>query len=267
MSGWDCQVYKKATVNIKISEFIQPDHIAGYSFAYGDQLIFFRRINSPALTSKVVIKVHPDCIVEVSVPGNISDDEVLKAVKKRSRWIYRQLTEFGQQLAFVTPRKYVSGEGHYYLGRQFMLKVHEKPTGTEEVKLFRGRFEVTVKKRCSDKVESLLNAWYKDHAKRTFEMCLVSLHEKTLWAEKLPSMRLRAMKTQWGSCSPKGILTLNPHLVKAPRECIDYVILHELCHLAEHNHSERFYRLMSQVMPQWEGVKSFLDGNAYKYLG
>lgn len=65
-----------------------------------------------------------------------------------------------------------------------------------------------------------------------------------------------------GSCSPNGRLTLNPNLVKAPRECIDYVILHELCHLAEHNHSERFYRLMGQVMPDWEKTKKRLDGMA-----
>ncbi|MNI90038.1 WLM domain protein [compost metagenome] len=70
------------------------------------------------------------------------------------------------------------------------------------------------------------------------------------------------MQTQWGSCSPKGRITLNPHLVKTPRECIDYVILHELCHIAEHNHSERFYRLLTQVMPNWEKVKARLDGMA-----
>ncbi len=64
------------------------------------------------------------------------------------------------------------------------------------------------------------------------------------------------MQTQWGSCSPNGRITLNPLLVKAPRECIDYVILHELCHIAEHNHSERFYRLLSQVMPKWEKTKA-----------
>ena len=74
------------------------------------------------------------------------------------------------------------------------------------------------------------------------------------------------MQTQWGSCSPAGRITLNPHLVKAPRDCIDYVILHELCHLAEHNHSERFYRLMQQVMPQWGKIKQRLDGMAASLL-
>ncbi len=70
------------------------------------------------------------------------------------------------------------------------------------------------------------------------------------------------MKTQWGSCSPAGTILLNPHLVKAPRECIDYVISHELCHLKEHNHSPRYYRLLAKIMPSWEAVKTRLDGMA-----
>jgi predicted metal-dependent hydrolase len=69
-----------------------------------------------------------------------------------------------------------------------------------------------------------------------------------------------------GSCSPKGLLTLNLYLVKAPVQCIDYVILHELCHLAEHNHSARFYQLMTQVMPDWKKTKTQLDGMANRYL-
>ena len=75
-----------------------------------------------------------------------------------------------------------------------------------------------------------------------------------------------AMTKQWGSCSTKGNLMLNPHLVKAPKEYIDYVILHELCHIAEHNHSERFWRLLTQVMPNWKEVKAKLDGMAEMYL-
>jgi len=70
------------------------------------------------------------------------------------------------------------------------------------------------------------------------------------------------MRTQWGSCSPGGVILLNPHLVKAPRQCIDYVISHELCHLQEHNHSRRYYRLLGKIMPSWEGVKARLDGMA-----
>src|SRR5690606_33372808 len=91
------------------------------------------------------------------------------------------------------------------------------------------------------------------------------LHGTNLLAHR-PPMRILTMQTQWGSCSPNGRITLNPHLVKAPRECIDYVILHELCHIAEHNHSERFYRLMNQVMPKWEKTKERLDGMVNKFF-
>lgn len=83
--------------------------------------------------------------------------------------------------------------------------------------------------------------------------------EQALWVDVPPPLHILTMQTQWGSCSPAGRLTLNPNLVKAHRECIDYVILHELCHLAEHNHSGRFYRLMAQVMPQWRTIKVRLD--------
>ena len=74
-----------------------------------------------------------------------------------------------------------------------------------------------------------------------------------------PPLRLLSMRTQWGSCSPKGEVLLNPHLVKAPRACIEYVVAHELCHLKEHNHSERFYRLLGTVLTDWATRKSKLD--------
>jgi len=70
------------------------------------------------------------------------------------------------------------------------------------------------------------------------------------------------MQTQWGNCSPGGTITLSPHLVKAPRDCIDYVLLHELCHLKEHNHAPAFWGLLERVMPDWERHKARLDGMA-----
>jgi len=103
---------------------------------------------------------------------------------------------------------------------------------------------------------------YKARAREVFAIRLSAMLEQALWVSDSPPLRILTMQTQWGSCSPNGRVTLNPNLVKAPRECIDYVILHELCHLAEHNHSERFYRLMGQVMPDWEKTKKRLDGMA-----
>ena len=111
-------------------------------------------------------------------------------------------------------------------------------------------------------IKEMLDHLYKAKAKSVFLKRLEHVLSRALWVTEIPNFRVIKMQTQWGSCSPQGILVLNPYLVKAPTQCIDYVILHELCHLAEHNHSERFYQLMSQVMPDWESRKELLDNMA-----
>lgn len=229
------------------------------SFLYGDKRIAFERVLRSQATSKVLIKVHPDCRVIVAAPEDADQEAVLSAVKKRGRWIYQQLRDFRKQLEHITPRYYISGESHYYLGKQYLLKVIEVPDQPEGVKLLRGKLEVTVERKSSERVKHLLTEWYKFRAREVFANRLNAMLEEALWVTGHPPLRILTMRTQWGSCSPNGRITLNPHLVKASRECIDYVILHELCHIAEHNHSERFYRLMSQVMPKWEPTKFKLD--------
>lgn len=229
------------------------------SFSYGDELIKFNRIANQRVGEKVLIKVYPNCRVVVSAPEHAENDVVLSAVKKRSRWIYEQLRDFRKQLEHITPRKYVSGESHFYLGKQYLLKVIVAPEQAQGVKLLRGKLEVSVRSKNAQKVRELLTEWYKSKAKEVFSKRLDSMLDQALWVTERPPLRVFTMQTQWGSCSPQHRLTINPYLVKAPRECIDYVILHELCHIAEHNHSERFYRLMSQVMPDWQNTKIRLD--------
>ncbi|WP_295876968.1 SprT family zinc-dependent metalloprotease [uncultured Zhongshania sp.] len=236
------------------------------SFRYGDEQITFERVKRPQATGKVLIKVHPDCRVIASAPEGAESEAVLSAVKKRGRWIYEQLRDFRRQLEFTTPRQYVSGESHYYLGKQYLLKVIEAPEQVQGVKLLRGKLEVSVRTKSTHKVKELLTDWYKARAKETFAKRHEAMLKQALWVDEHPPLRILTMQTQWGSCSPNGRITLNPHLVKAPRECIDYVILHELCHIAEHNHSERFYRLMGQVMQNWEPTKEKLDALAYRIL-
>lgn len=224
---------------------------------------------------KVVIKVHPDQRVVATVPIDASDEVIHDAMMKRARWIWQSLQDFAKQKDHVLPKRYVSGETQFYLGRRYVLKVvvvdSEQTAG---VKLWRGKLQVIVPQSDNDigfearatKVKSLLDKWYKERADVIFAERLDAVLPKASWVTDTPSFRLIAMKKQWGSCSTKGSVNLNPHLVKAPKECIDYVILHELCHIAEHNHSERFWRLLTQVMPNWKEVKARLDGMAELYL-
>jgi predicted metal-dependent hydrolase len=233
---------------------------------YGNERLEFTRVPRKTESARVMIQVNPDCSIIVIAPEPATNQEVERAVVKRARWISIQLQKFEQQNAFVLPRTYVSGESHFYLGKRYLLKINRNRTAVQGVKLLRGKIEVNVRTSSPEKTKALLQDWYKDKAREVFNVRLEVLLEKTPWVSEKPHIRIMRMATQWGSCSPSGLLTLNPHLVKASRECIDYVLLHELCHLAEHNHSERFYRLMNQVMPKWADIKAFLDNNANRYI-
>ena len=227
---------------------------------------------------KVVIKVHPDQRVVATAPNDATDEVIHDAMMKRARWIWQSLQDFAKQQDHVLPKRYVSGETQFYLGRRYVLKVITNIETANvihsTVKLSRGKLNVELSQSDSTLnseeraalVKSLIDKWYQDKAKVIFAERLEAVLHKAAWVTDTPAFRLLVMKKQWGSCSTKGNLILNPHLAKAPKECIDYVILHELCHIAEHNHSEHFWRLLMQVMPNWKEVKAKLDGMAELYL-
>tara|TARA_B100001179_G_scaffold221569_1_gene197132 strand:+ start:9845 stop:10669 length:825 start_codon:yes stop_codon:yes gene_type:complete len=227
---------------------------------------------------KIVIKVHPDQRVVVTTPIDATDKIINDAMMKRARWIWQNIQDFAKQKDHVLPKRYVSGETQFYLGRRYVLKVitnaETNDVTNSTVKLSRGKLNVELSQSDSTLnlearavlVKSLIDEWYKNKFRSISRERLEALIYKVSWVKNSPSVKLMTMKKQWGSCSAQGNLILNPHLVKAPKECIDYVILHELCHIKEHNHSERFWRLLSQVMPHWKAVKTELDSMAELYL-
>jgi len=235
---------------------------------YGQHVIDYEVVRK-ANSLKLRIKVHPDQQVVVVVPVETTDDFIETSVAKKAGWIWQHLQDFANQKNDVLPRRYVSGETQFYLGRRYVLKVTINPEQPEAVKLYRSKLTVNLTDEPEDKaakVKKLLDEWYQKKAKSVFHERLLAMLPKADWVQGTPSFRLLSMKKQWGSCSTQGNLVLNPHLVKAPKECIDYVILHELCHIAEHNHSDKFWRLLTQVMPNWKAVKTQLDGMAELYL-
>ncbi|EJB8690892.1 M48 family metallopeptidase [Vibrio parahaemolyticus] len=243
-----------------------------YSFVYGDEAVTYevvRKTHPEGKKRKITIKVHPNCDVIISAPEDAERSDIHEAVMKRAKWIYDALKEFRSHLEYVQPKNYVSGEMQFYLGRRYVLKIVEDAEVLPTVKMTRGKLLVTLTRFNNDKtamVKALVRNWYKVRAERIFHERLSELLPQATWVAGIPSFRVLPMSKQWGSCSAKGTLMLNPHLIKAPKECIDYVILHELCHIAEHNHSDRFWRLLTSVMPNWKEVKSRLDGMAELYL-
>lgn len=236
--------------------------MAQYSVAYGDERILFSVRFLPRPQRRVAIHVMPDGVVQVDAPEGAVLLEVKHAVRQRAGWVWQQLQAQRERKLHVLPREYVSGETHFYLGRRHMLKVQPTHGVSSGVRMWRGCLEITTTKRDALAVRRLLEAWYRERAAEVFARVIAEMAPRMGIRQVLPSARLLAMRTQWGSCSSKGEVLLNPHLVKAPKACIEYVVAHELCHLREHNHSERFYRLLGQVLPDWAERKAELDGLA-----
>jgi predicted metal-dependent hydrolase len=229
-----------------------------YSIQYGTTEIEYELSYKDRET--LAINVHPDKKVTVEAPTDSEFEEVEKRVLKRAAWIVKQQREFDRYYFDLPPRQYVSGETHRYLGRQYRLKVIQTEE-QETIKMDRGRIMVFTKQpHDRDRVKKILQDWYRAHAQTIFkerlEMWLPRFERFDLGKFELT---IRIMKSQWGSCTQKGKITLNLKLIHVPKHLIDYVIVHEICHLVEHNHSSAFYALMSRIMPDWEEKREKLN--------
>lgn len=205
------------------------------------------------------IAVHPDESVVITSPAGTDFEEIIRRLNKRARWIKKQQAYFRQFTPRTPPRKYLGGESHLYLGRQYRLRIRSGKFN--EMKLTRGFFQITCKRELSrEKVRGQLEAWYLDKAREKFserlEFCVLKFKRKGI---PYPKLSIRKMRTRWGSLSALGTLTLNLDLIRAPKECIDYVITHELCHVKHQEHGPKFYRLLEKVMPDWEKRKHKLE--------
>lgn len=232
------------------------------AFRYGDSSIDYAVVFTPNLFEKIKIHVHPNAEVEVEAPVHATETEIFRAVLRRARWIAKQRELALEAQSFRLPREYISGETHFYVGRRYQLKVVRNKEEPERVNLKGNKIIVVSRSDDPVSVRRRLGTWYRQRGEDYFGRRLEAVSLSLAWLSDRPGLKLIPMKKQWGSCSPDGNIHLNPSLIRAPSDCIDYVIAHELCHLREHNHSKRFYELLRHAMPNWQHVKARLDGMA-----
>jgi len=202
------------------------------------------------------IKVKPSGEVILTVPIDSQQTDIEYALKKKADWIEKKIAFFNAHRVEYK-KEYVSGENFRYLGRNYRLKVIESKE--EGVKLQRGYIQVFVKDTMNyDKKQKLIKSWYTQKAKIHFQKAIEKY--KPIVKREIAIIRIREMKTRWGSCNPsKGYINLNLKLIEKPTECIEYVVFHELAHLVHPNHSAKFYNYLSLFMPDWRKRKNRLE--------
>lgn len=236
--------------------------VSSHVLTYGDQSIPYRVQVDGQRSARIAIHVDPDGSVIVDAPPNFSDAAVRSAVQKRARWVVNHVVEARERFAHVRPREYVSGEQILYLGRRYVLKVLQTKSRPGPVRLKGNRLEVETRSSDPMDIRGKVRAWYRVRARDYFARKIDEAAGRLPWVDGAPPLRLLEMSKQWGSCTANGQIILNPHLIKAPRACIEYVILHELVHLKHHDHGPGFWRLLDEQMPNWRGNKQTLDGLA-----
>ncbi len=204
------------------------------------------------------IAVHPDKSVVVKAPKTSTLEAIEEKIKKRARWIKRQIAYFNQFDPRTPDRKYVGGESHLYLGRKYRLKI--ETSDKDKVLLKNGYFCIEATSSLPHHIEQLMDDWYRRRAKmylsKIFDDCWEGFKKSDL---NKPNLKLQKMDKRWGSLSGKGQLTLNVNLIQTPKECVEYVVIHELCHLIHHNHGTEFYKLLDRTLPDWMKRKHKLE--------
>ncbi|PXV91697.1 hypothetical protein C8E03_103258 [Lachnotalea glycerini] len=225
-----------------------------------------QRVLEYQLTRKQVkninLRVKPEGQVFVSASESVPVEFIDNFVKEKQEYIIRALNKYEENRKYVSfaPRQYVSGESFDILGKSLRLKViqgKQESVTTDGVFIF-----LTLRNKENQKrKENLMNNWLKEMQTGTFDQISREIYQIfKKYDVEYPIVKVRYMTSRWGSCQPKrGVITLNSKLIEAPRNCIEYVVLHEFTHFIHPNHSKKFYDFVAMLMPDWKERKMELE--------
>ena len=214
----------------------------------------------------MAITVDAEGAVLVAAPNHVSSAAVATFVQARTSWIEKQRKA---RRARPVPKRFVDGESSFFLGREYVLRIHAGTNRHTEVRLEGRALEISVpqghgtSEARAAAVVSALKAWYRFEAERVIANRI--LHYQQRVGVQPMALRISNAKRQWGSCVPGGTIRISWRLIMAPLPLIDYVIVHELCHLRHPNHGRPFWRLVGSILPDYESLRGHLrrDGDRY----
>jgi len=203
------------------------------------------------------IKIN-DGVVSIVVPFEIPETKISQLLHDKKRWIKEKLN-LHRNAQVASSKQYISGESFSYLGRNYRLKVNKGDYSP--AKLANGRFCIALRQGTDNPelIKDSLSYWFKHHAE-------IKLTEKAERYSKIvgveyQSIGIKSYKSRWGSCSIDGVIDFNWKIIMAPNRIVDYVVVHELCHLIHHDHSPKFWKEVERVMPDYAECKAWLREN------
>ena len=230
------------------------------SITLEDKVIDFLLVRSKKRKYSLSMQIKKDGVLQVSVPFATNEKDIENFLSSKKQWVLEKLSQ-REKKCKPQPVTYKEGDLHWYKGRQYRVKL--VITTFSRVELQEDNLLIYCRRNTS--VKNALDKWYKKQA-------LNDLTQRTQYFAqlhgfpKIKEIKIRLMKARWGSCSSRRVITYNTHLIKAPIDCIDYVILHELCHLIHQNHQKGFHQLQLKLNPQWKKQKQKLDSFAHQIL-
>lgn len=204
------------------------------------------------------ISVEPPNDILVVAPIGTTEEDIKGIVKSRGRWIVQKLFEFRNIDAKRVNREFVNGESFMYLGRNYPLQIHVDETlqNNFKVKLFRGKFHIYVKEKSDEIIKEAMETWYRE---KTEEQVRKRIKYYQKFFEKKPSdIKVKEQKKRWASCTSKNELLFNWRCGMAKATAIDYIVVHEMCHMYYKNHSQEFWDLVASIMSDYESRKEWL---------
>lgn len=230
---------------------------------FGNQTIEYERLPTKSRDT-ITIRIGPEKNVHVLAPELVTDGELTQIVKSKTRWIIDKFQRIDEVAISKNKHEFVSGESFPYKGKLLRLKIiqsnlDEITTDTTTI------FCKTDKRKGTKYIKNLLELWYKQKAKAYLEVRVIRLAKK--FFRKPSKIGVRNQILRWGSCTKNGEVLLNWRIIMAPPSIIDYVLVHELAHLQEKNHTKKFWEIMKNTMPNYEEKKEWLRVNGPKLTG
>ncbi len=206
----------------------------------------------------VSISVEPPKSVLVVAPDGMPEEEIKDIVKSRGAWIVQKLFEFRNIEAKKVNREFVNGESFMYLGRNYSLQIHVDKTlgNSSEVKLFRGKFHVYVKEKSDALIKNAMEAWFRQKTEEQVKK-RIKYYQK-FFSKEPTAIKVKEQKKRWASCTSNDEVLFNWRCSMAKATAIDYIVVHEMCHMYYKNHSKEFWDLVASVMSDYESRKEWL---------